>query len=160
MVSNSEIRTNASFAIFGSGSYQKNATCVAGCTVATTASAGRAVTTYAPTVSQPTIEDFGEAQLVNGQTSVRLDPKFANVVDQMANYLVFITPEGDANTLYVTQKSMGGFTVRESRGGRSTLMFSYRIVAKPFGSREARLPMVELPKLRASAPKQPRRFHP
>src|ERR1700694_1658129 len=159
MVSNSEIRTNASFAIFGSGSYQKNATCVAGCTVATTASAGRAVTTYAPTVSQPTIEDFGEAQLVNGQASVRLDPKFANVVEQNAAYLVFITPEGDANTLYVTQKSRAGFMVRESHGGRSSLMFSYRVVAKPFGSREARLPMVELPKLRSSSPKQ-RAWHP
>lgn len=154
-----DIDSSRNFNLFGTGGYLKNSACVAGCTVATATSAGRAVVTYAPTVSQPTIEDFGETQLVNGQTSVRLDPKFANVVDQRANYLVFITPEGDANTLYVTQKSMGGFTVRESHGGRSTLMFSYRIVAKPYGSREARLPMVELPKLRASTPKQ-RAWHP
>jgi hypothetical protein len=152
--SNDGIFSNANFGINGSGSYFKNTVCVAGCSVATTASAGRAVTTYAPMVSQPTIEDFGESQLVNGQSSVRLDPKFVNVVEQRANYLVFITPEGEANTLYVTEKSMGGFTVRESHGGRSTLMFSYRIVAKPFGSREARLPMVELPKLRSGSPKQ------
>ena len=142
------------------GQYQKNGSCKAGCFVATIASAGRAVVTYAPTVSQPTIEDFGEAQLVNGQASVQLDPKFANVIEHRVNYLVFITPEGDANTLYVTEKTIGGFTVRESHGGRSTLMFSYRIVAKPFGSREARLPMVELPKLRSSLPIQARRFHP
>jgi hypothetical protein len=159
---NGDIETNANFNIMGTGQYLKNSACVAGCTASTTASTGRAVTTYAPMVSQPTIEDFGEAQLVNGQSSVRLDPKFVNVVEQRANYLVFITPEGEANTLYVTEKSMGGFTVRESHSGRSTIAFSYRIVAKPFGSREARLPMVELPKLRAtgSLPKQARRFHP
>jgi hypothetical protein len=153
------IFTNSFFEIVGTGSYFKNAVCVAGCSAATTASAGRAVTTYAPMVSQPTIEDFGEAQLVYGQALVRLDPKFANVVDQRANYLVFITPEGDANTLYVTQKSMGGFTVRESHSGRSTIAFSYRIVAKPFGSSEARLPMVELPKLRSSLLTQAPLFH-
>lgn len=141
------------------GQYQKKGSCVAGCSAATATSAGRAVTSYSAQETSPTIEDFGEAQLVTGLASVRLDPKFANVVEQRANYLVFITPEGDANTLYVTQKSMGGFTVRESHGGRSTIAFSYRIVAKPFGSHEARLPMVELPKLRASSPKQ-RAWHP
>jgi hypothetical protein len=150
---------------FGSGDvnitgiYLKSNSCVAGCALSTAGSAGRAVTTYAPMVSQPTVEDFGEAQLVNGQASVRLDPKFANVVDQRANYLVFITPEGDANTLYVTDKSMGGFMVRESHSGRSTIAFSYRIVAKPFGSHEARLPMVDLPKLRSTSAKH-RAWHP
>jgi hypothetical protein len=49
------------------------------------------------------------------------------------------------------QKSIAGFAVRESHGGRSTLSFSYRIVAKPFGSREPRLPMVSLPKLTIKA---------
>ena len=129
------------------GQYQKNGACLLGCSAATATSTGRAVVTYAPMVSQPTVEDFGEAQLVNGQTYVHLDPKFANVVDQAATYLVFITPEGEANTLYVTQKSPSGFAVREIHGGRSTILFSYRIVAKPFGSHEARLPMVELPRL-------------
>jgi len=157
---NGDVIAKGNFQISGSGQYQKNGTCVAGCTAATTTSTGRAVTTYAPMVSQPTIEDFGESQLVKGQAFVRLDPNFANVVDQRASYLVFITPEGDANVLYVTQKSSGGFTVRESHAGHSTLMFSYRIVAKPFGSREPRLPMVELSKLHSGLPTQARRFHP
>src|ERR1700694_1616727 len=141
-----------------SGEYQKNDSSVAGGSAPTAPSGGRAVITYAPTVSQPTVEDFGEAQLSNGQAYVRLDAKFVNVVEQTANYLVFITPEGEANVLYVTQKSTTGFAVRESHGGHSTVAFSYRIVAKPFGSRAARLPMVELPRLRrqvAPAPIRP-----
>lgn len=130
-----------------SGQYQKSGLCVAGCTVATTTSAGREAITYSPMVSQPTVEDYGEAQLVDGQSHVRLSPDFANVVDQRSNYLVFITPEGEANTLYVTQKSPSGFFVREIHGGRSTIAFSYRILAKPFGSHEGRLPIVEVPRL-------------
>ena len=133
-----------------SGQYQKNGSCVVGCVAASVSSAGRAVVTYASTVGEPTVEDSGEAQLVDGQAYVDLDPKFANVIDQHKSYSVFVTPEGDANVLYVTQKSGVGFSVRESRGGRSTLPFSYRIVARPFGSRDARLPMVDVPRLRAA----------
>lgn len=130
------------------GQYQQSGSCLQGCAVATKSSAGRAVQTYASMVSQPTVEDFGEAQLTGGQTYVRLDARFANVIDQRTSYLVFITPEGDADTLYVAQKTLGGFYVRESHAGRSSIAFSYRIVAKPFGAHEARLPMVELPRKR------------
>ena len=129
-----------------SGQYQQSGSCLQGCAVATKSSRGRAVQTYASMVSQPTVEDFGEAQLTGGQTYVRLDARFANVIDQRTSYLVFITPEGDADTLYVAQKTIGGFYVRESHAGRSSIPFSYRIVAKPFGSHDARLPMVELPR--------------
>lgn len=133
-----------------SGQYQKNGSCVVGCTAPTVASSGRAVVTYASTVSQPTIEDYGEAQLVSGRAYVHLDPRFANAIDQRANYSVFVTPEADTNVLYVTHKSANGFAVVESRGGRSTLPFSYRILATPFGSHDPRLPMVVLPKLGAA----------
>lgn len=101
---------------------------------------GRHVVSYAPRESEPSMEDFGEAQLVDGQAYVRLDPTFANVIDGHARYLVFITPEGDSHSLYVTQKSPAGFAVHESGGGRSTLAFSYRIVAKPYGESSPRLP--------------------
>jgi hypothetical protein len=149
-----DIDSSSNFNLFGTGGYLKNSTCVAGCTVATATSVGRAVVTYAPMVSQPTIEDFGEAQLVNGQIYVRLSADFANTIDHRASYLVVVTPEGPSRGLYVTQKTPAGFAVMENPGGHSTLAFSYRIVAKPFGSREARLPMVELPKLRSTSPKQ------
>jgi hypothetical protein len=56
--------------------------------------------------------------------------------------MVLITPEGDSNGLYVVNKSSVGFEVHENRAGRSTLAFSYRIVAKPFGERPVRLQMI------------------
>jgi len=94
---------------------------------------------YAPREAEPTMEDFGEGRVVNGAGYVRLDPMFAKTINQTTSYMVFITPEGDNRGLYVTQKSIGGFMVRESQGGHSTLAFSYRIVAKPFGVTAPRL---------------------
>ncbi|HLJ83224.1 MAG TPA: hypothetical protein VKT51_03475 [Candidatus Eremiobacteraceae bacterium] len=145
------VNTRGGFTANGSvdigGDYYQNGTCVAGCAPIKGGS-GRSVTRYVPTASVPSVEDYGEAQLVNGQSRVALSSDFANVIDQRASYLVFVTPEGDTNGLYITQKTNAGFTVRENRGGRSTVAFEYRIVARPFGENGARLPMVDRSSLR------------
>jgi hypothetical protein len=101
---------------------------------------GHPVNSYSPQQTEPTIEDFGQGQLVNGEAAVRLDPAFANTMDMRKSYLVFITPDGDSRGLYTTQKTPSGFVVRENGGGRSTLAFDYRIVGKPFGNNSPRLP--------------------
>jgi len=124
------------------GQYLKAGSCVSGCVAATKTSAGRAVGSYAAQETVPIIEDFGEAQLVNGQAHVSLGADFANVIDGRANYLVFITPEGDNRGVFVSNKTPTGFAVHESQGGRSTFAFSYRVVAKPFGAARQRLPVV------------------
>ena len=129
------------------GQYQKNGQCLQGCLAPTATRPGRSVVSYVATQSLPTIDDFGEATLQNGYAYVGLDSAFANVIDSSANYLVFITPEGDCRGLYVTQRTSHGFVVRESMGGRSSVAFGYRIVAKPLGDRSKRLPMVAIPKL-------------
>ena len=103
---------------------------------------GTRVVTYAPREAAPTVEDVGEGQLTDGRSYVALDPNFASVIDQRANYSVFVTPEGDNRGLYVTGKTTRGFSVRESQGGRSTLPFSYRIVAQPYGPAQPRLARV------------------
>jgi len=124
------------------GQYLKAGSCVSGCVAASATSAGRAVASYSAQETAPTIEDFGEAELVNGQAHVPLGADFANVIDGRANYLVFITPEGDNRGVYVSNKTPTGFAVHESQGGRSTFAFSYRVVAKPLGVARQRLPVV------------------
>jgi hypothetical protein len=121
--------------------------CHSGCAVGKNGASHR-ILSYAPAQTVPSIDDFGEAQLVNGHAQVRLSADFANIVDQRANYLVFITPEGDNRGLYVTQKTRDGFVVKESQGGKSTIAFSYRIVAKPFGIDKPRLPMQSIGRAR------------
>ena len=115
--------------------------CSSGC-VKNPKAPGTRIITYAPHEAAPTVEDVGEGQLTGGSSYVALDPAFASVIDQHANYFVFITPEGDNRGLFVTGKSTRGFSVRESQGGRSTLPFSYRIVAKPYGATQPRLARV------------------
>jgi hypothetical protein len=73
-------------------------------------------------------EDFGEARLVNGKAEVRIDARFAAVV--RGPYHVFITPYGNSNGLYVSRRTRTSFGVREQQQGKSTLVFSYRIVAR------------------------------
>jgi hypothetical protein len=119
-----------------------------------TTSAGPEITTYANQSSTPTVEDFGEGQLVNGRAAVAFERTFGTTIDRTAGYMVFITPEGDTHGLYVTQKTAVGFVVRENQGGRSTVAFSYRIVAKPFGATATRLPLAPKP-LRVVAPPLP-----
>ncbi len=85
-----------------------------------------------PTVARPTLEDVGQSALHGGSIFVRLDPAFTASMEQSAPYMVFVTPGGEANQLYVTGKSPAGFWVRETRG-TSSIPFDYRIVAYPKG---------------------------
>jgi hypothetical protein len=112
--------------------------CASGC-------AAKRVASYAPHESEPTIEDVGKARLVAGTALVPLDPAFRNVMDQQADYSVLVTPEGDSNGVFVARRTALAFVVQENRGGRSSITFSYRIVAKPFASNRPRLPMVSIP---------------
>jgi len=106
------------------------------------AATGLKVVTYSPQAGEPTIEDFGEAQLSNGAAYVQIDSRFAGTMAHGLSYLVFITPEGmTQGTLCVTQRTSSGFAVRENQGGRSNVPFAYRIVAKPFGNQAPRLPL-------------------
>jgi hypothetical protein len=102
-------------------------------------SSGAKVLTYSAQQSVRTVEDVGEAQLIHGQAAVSLERTFASAIDRGRSYLVFITPQGDNNGLYVAQKTASGFIVREHNGA-SNIAFDYRIVAQPYGSPAQRLP--------------------
>jgi hypothetical protein len=91
-------------------------------------------------------QDFGRAKLIRGRTEVKLDGDFAALV-RTADYHVFLTPEGKSNGLYVTGKNKTGFEVREQLSGKSSVKFSYQIVARRKGVRVARLQKVKFPKM-------------
>jgi hypothetical protein len=87
-------------------------------------------------------EDFGSGELDNGVASIQLDPTFAQTVSPEVGYHVFVTPNGDCEGLYVARKSGTSFEVRELRGGKSSVAFDYRIVAKRRGLESLRLEQV------------------
>lgn len=125
-----------------SGHLYSSGNCSTGCDIG--GKRVHALSEYAPRETVPTMEDLGEGQLINGRAVVTLEPRFASAIDQHANYLVFLTPEGDCRGLFVARKTGAAFTVQELQGGHSTLQFDYRIVAKPYGDDASRLPMTDV----------------
>ena len=91
---------------------------------------------------------------------MQLEPEFASIVKR-DDYMVFVTPGGDAS-LYIGSQNANGFEVRETNAGKSNVPFTYRVVARRKdieGKRLARLdPRVKqnLARMRAeSAAKTP-----
>lgn len=92
---------------------------------------GAEVVAYNSREAIPTIEDFGRATLRDGSAEIVLNAGFASILNQRQPYMVFITAEGDSRGLFATRLTPSSFAVRENGGGRSSLMFSYRIVGYP-----------------------------
>ncbi len=86
-------------------------------------------------------EDFGSGTLVNGVSTVTIDPLFAATVN-LSEYHVFVTPLGDCQGLYVSGKTATGFEVHELGGGATNIDFDYRLVAKRLGYEAERLELV------------------
>lgn len=101
---------------------------------------------YAVESTQPMFEDFGSAQLENGQATVRLDPIFAATVNTATKYHVFLTPRSaETKGLAVVEQNAEGFIVQEAHGGRGSYEFDYRIMAKVRGQENTRLEVFVLP---------------
>jgi len=98
---------------------------------------------YGPRATYPVratgdwIEDFGTAQLADGQATVTIEPVFSQMVS-LTEYQVFLTPLGDC-ALYVADKTPASFAVRAMGGQRCSIAFDYRLVAKRLGNEDARL---------------------
>lgn len=92
---------------------------------------GERITLTCPEAPETLFMDFGTGQLINGRVHIEIDPDLAiNIlVNEEHPLKVFITPEGDCNGVYVTNKSNTGFDVVELMGGESNVSFSWQIVA-------------------------------
>jgi len=99
---------------------------------------GKKVLLYAMESPEIWFEDFGTAQLVNGQAVVQIERVFAQTSNIEMGYLVFLTPNGECQGLYISRKDRDSFEVRELRGGTSNITFDYRIVAKRRGYEDVR----------------------
>ena len=99
----------------------------------------RQVETYSVQSAENWLEDYGTGVMERGVSVVKIDPAFAATISATPDYHVFITPNGDAEALYVINKTATGFEVRESKGGTSSLTFDYKIVARRSGHEAERL---------------------
>jgi hypothetical protein len=97
------------------------------------------VKTYSVQSTENWYEDAGSAKLINGAVHVEFEATFSQTVNTEVAYQVFLTPGGDSDGLYVTNKTAAGFDVREQHGGHSNIPFDYRILAKRAGHETERL---------------------
>jgi hypothetical protein len=96
---------------------------------------------YCQESPEPWFEDFGEAKLVGGTATVKLDPDFAALV-QTDRYQVFLAEYEEDRGLFVTARKPDSFEVR-AKGGDGA--FGYRIVAPRKDKVGSRLEKITLP---------------
>jgi hypothetical protein len=116
-----------------------NLTCSGAVSGVVKTSDSRQVAVYSVQSSENWIDDYGSGALVNGVATIAIEPQFAQTVTTDAGYHVFLTPNGDCEGLYVTQKGAASFEVHEAKGGKSNVQFDYRIVAHRKGFEAQRL---------------------
>jgi hypothetical protein len=108
----------------------------------TRTAANRQVAMYTVQASESLVEDVGSGALSHGVAVVEVAPDFAQTIPADGSYRVFLTPNGDCEGVYVTNKTATSFEVHELRNGKSNVQFDYRIVAHRKGFEAARLPDV------------------
>ncbi len=99
----------------------------------------RKVALYAIESPQNWFEDFGSGRLSHGSTTIRLESVFAQTVNTGVNYHIYLTPNGECEGLFVSQKTPTSFEVHELHKGTSNVSFDYRIVAERKGYESVRL---------------------
>lgn len=93
---------------------------------------------YAMESPQNWFEDFGGGQLQDGEATIEFEPVYAETVNLVEPYRVFLTPLGDCQ-LYVAEKTPASFTVRAMGGQPCNIAFDYRVVALRNGYEQLRL---------------------
>ncbi len=88
---------------------------------------------FADTSTRPTLSDRGEAQLVNGQVIIELNPVFLELVEISSTQpmQVQVTPTSIdvQGVLVAAERGTTHFTVLESNGGKSNATFSWEVTA-------------------------------
>ncbi len=92
---------------------------------------GNLVLLSCPEAPENLFQDYGSGQLINGSAYISLDPVFTKniAVNEDHPLRVFIQLEGDCKGVYVTNKTAGGFDVKELMEGHSNVPFSWTVTA-------------------------------
>jgi hypothetical protein len=103
---------------------------------------------YAMESPEVWFEDVGSGQLVNGQARVSFEAIFAQTVNTLQSYHVYLTPIADMPFLLsVTDKQASGFTVKgvTMDGQAASGDFEWRVVARRLGYEGVRLEGAQVP---------------
>ncbi len=93
---------------------------------------GTDVETYAATSRQMTVQISGTVNLVNGRADVHfadIDPSFVDIVDVNPTYRALVTPYGATGALYVTNRTVDGFSIVESGAASNGISVDWLVLA-------------------------------
>lgn len=93
---------------------------------------GENVETYAATSRQMTVQLSGTVVLDRGHADVKfadIDPSFTGIIDPNATYRALVTPYGATGALYVTNRTVDGFTITESGAASTGVSVDWLVVA-------------------------------
>lgn len=93
---------------------------------------GTDVETYAAASRQMTVQISGMVNLVNGRADVRfadIDPSFVGIVDENPTYRALVTPYGATGALYVTNRTVDGFSIAESGTASTGVSVDWLVIA-------------------------------
>ncbi len=90
------------------------------------------VETYAATTRQMTVQLSGSVVLDHGHANVKfadIDPSFVSVIDTSPTYRALVTPYGATGALYVTNRTIDGFTITESGAASTGVSVDWLVIA-------------------------------
>ncbi len=93
---------------------------------------GADVETYAATSRQMTVQLSGTVTLMNGHADVHfaeVDPSFVDVIDTNPTYRALVTPYGATGALYVTNRTVDGFSITESGAASTGVSVDWLVIA-------------------------------
>ena len=93
---------------------------------------GNNVETYPTTSRDMTVQLTGTVTLDHGAANVHfadIDPSFTNIIDTNPSYRVLVTPYGATGTLYVTNRTVDGFSIAESGAASNGVSVDWMVIA-------------------------------
>jgi len=93
---------------------------------------GTDVETYAATTRQMTVQLSGSIVLDHGHADVKfadIDPSFVSIIDSNPTYRALVTPYGATGALYVTNRTIDGFTITESGAASTGVSVDWLVIA-------------------------------
>lgn len=93
---------------------------------------GNNVETYATTSRDMTVQLTGTINLDHGAANVHfadIDSSFTNIIDSNPSYRVLVTPYGATGTLYVTNRTVDGFSIAESGAASNGVSVDWMVIA-------------------------------
>ncbi|TGD57664.1 beta strand repeat-containing protein [Flavobacterium humi] len=107
---------------------------------------GEKIATYASTSTTVDVTTKGTGELVNGVARIAFDKNFAGLASKDKPVIVTVSPMGETNGVYVASVSADGFTVKENKGGTSTVSFYWIAVAEKNNATSTEVPKEVLAK--------------